>query len=307
MTDKETTKLFNKAFKNLKKDSGGRLLLMKALKSVGLENNVVNRYRLKKMTGWREVRGTSKTFYFNNGTNHTSMPLGPNAMAMGWKNVQHPSVYAIINSRTGRAYIGSSTRPDLRRAVHLYWLKNYWKWGCSNIFFGLKAIANDVIEFGVDSFYMDILKSCPGASNKELRDEERAIAKSVDSSLIYNRNDFSSNHAHSSRFTELEPEFAKLHEYYWSNRDELFKAETKYTKFLARKKARFAKLKENRAAGMYDNKTYFKLVKAHSDDYREKKHQIQTLRKKDADLRKLVRATSNELKKKYSESEVALY
>lgn len=131
-------------------------------------------------------RHTSYTLYGDD-LKTSSMQLGKRARKLGWEYVQQPAVYEIVCSGSGRSYIGSSTRPDLRRAVHLYWLKNYWKFHSSNVFFGNLAVAEDVKTYGVDSFYMDIVISAPGASSAELLKLEKDYLAKKARRKTYNR------------------------------------------------------------------------------------------------------------------------
>ncbi len=116
----------------------------------------------------------------------SSMPFDESTTALGWETIQQPAVYAIVCNETGRMYIGSSKRPDLRRAVHLYWLKNFYKWGISNVFFGSLKVAEDVITYGHEAFYMKIIKSMPDASTFELQHEEDKIIAQHDPAILYN-------------------------------------------------------------------------------------------------------------------------
>lgn len=172
----------NIASKNLIKDPFGKIRYNITLETAGLENSPYNRELLKKI-----VTAKTGVEQHNSTRSITSMKFGPKATKLGWDLIQQPAVYAIVNAHTGRKYIGSSTRPDLRRAVHLYWLKNYYRWGCSNIFFGCRDLAEDVEEFGVDSFHMEILKSMPGADNHELAVEENKILAKQKDETLYNK------------------------------------------------------------------------------------------------------------------------
>jgi hypothetical protein len=117
-----------------------------------------------------------------------SMQLGPKTSKMTWDQIKLPAVYSIVCKTSGRKYIGSSMTPDLRRAVHLYWLKNYWKWGCSNIFFGSKAVKEDVEEFGIGDFYMEILEQCPDAvTYMDMYQREWKWIEKCKPALLYNR------------------------------------------------------------------------------------------------------------------------
>jgi group I intron endonuclease len=98
-----------------------------------------------------------------------------------------PAVYGIVNRVTGRMYIGSSIRPDLRRATHLYWLNNVKTHGASNIFFGCKQLRKDLERHGVSSFYIQILEKFPiGTTSEELREAEDRHIKALPENMLYN-------------------------------------------------------------------------------------------------------------------------
>lgn len=136
-----------------------------------------------------KVRGGRALSYlqFGDELKTNSMQLGKRARKLGWELVQKPAVYEIVCSGSGRRYIGSSLRPDLRRAVHLYYLKNYWKFDSSNVFFANLELAEDVKKYGVDSFYMDILISAPDADSAELVKLEREYLSKLTRKKSYNR------------------------------------------------------------------------------------------------------------------------
>lgn len=157
------------------------------LKQLGFSNN---RYLVKHVRETARKNGlyTSRTGTIPEFFEHrvSSMPFDDKTTAMGWENIQQPAVYAIVCSATGRMYIGSSKRPDLRRAVHLYWLKNFYKWGISNVFFGSLKVAEDVIKHTHEAFYMTIIKSMPGATTLQLQEEEDKIIAKHDPEILYN-------------------------------------------------------------------------------------------------------------------------
>jgi len=114
------------------------------------------------------------------------IPLGPKALHLGWECMQNSAVYEIVCRPTGRRYIGSSTRPDLRSNTHLCNLKQYWKYSTSNIFFGNMSVKKDVERYGTDAFYVDIIESAPGASNAELLPLERQAIANTPKRKLYN-------------------------------------------------------------------------------------------------------------------------
>jgi cell fate (sporulation/competence/biofilm development) regulator YlbF (YheA/YmcA/DUF963 family) len=68
----------------------------------------------------------------------------------------------------------------------LHWLQRYWTFDNANSFFGCVQLGKDIRKYGVGSFYIDILKSMPGATNAELDAEQDKIVKGVDEKLLYN-------------------------------------------------------------------------------------------------------------------------
>lgn len=103
-----------------------------------------------------------------------------------WERVQTPAVYAIVCRPTGRMYIGQSKTPWLRRSVHLYWLKNFWRSDAPNVFFGNLKVRDDVMEFGPECFELVILRSMPDATTGELIAAETEERQSYPSDQLYN-------------------------------------------------------------------------------------------------------------------------
>jgi group I intron endonuclease len=148
-----------------------------------------------------------------------SMPMSQRIIDMGaegWEMMQTPGVYAIVCKSTGNAYIGQSLRPDLRRANHLYCLKNYKTWFSSNIYFGNSKIAADIEEYGVEDFYIDIIESLPGATKRELKDAEIAFLTLHGLSKCYNNKIDGNRDMNSTRtpFTETDAECKRIFDLY---------------------------------------------------------------------------------------------
>lgn len=87
-----------------------------------------------------------------------SMPFGPRAKTLPFEELKKPWVYEVVCRGSGRRYIGTSKKPYMRRAVHLFYLRNLDLETTSNVFFGNDKVAEDVALYGVDSFYMDVLE-----------------------------------------------------------------------------------------------------------------------------------------------------
>lgn len=149
---------------------------------------------------------------------NASMPVSDHVKALGWEVLQNPAIYEIVSKSTKRRYIGCSVRPDLRRAVHLYWLKNYWKWGNSNVFFGNIQLARDIEKYGVEDFYLNIIKSFPKETTiKELKLAEAEFMREHQIKKSYNRNDFSlaeKSIKHYTALCEIEPEVRKGYQHF---------------------------------------------------------------------------------------------
>lgn len=117
------------------------------------------------------------------GVSQRGMSYGPKMSKMSFNDRKTPGVYEIICKPTGKRYVGSSKRPDLRRAVHYFWLKNVNEDGLSNIFQNNREIAEDIKKYGPDAFYMEIVKQVPDASRKDLEAEEAEYMAKVEDKL----------------------------------------------------------------------------------------------------------------------------
>lgn len=303
MTTNTLDKQFCTAYKRLKTDQNGRLLLKDALEKAGIENTLANRYRLKRMTGWKEVR-VKKEYEIGN----LGMQVGQKTMMHDWDYMQTPSVYAIINKKTKRMYIGSSKRPDLRRAVHYYWLKNYWKFGCSNVFFGSLSLKKDVEKYGVDSFYLEILKSMPDANREELEFAEQEIIEKYLPKQLYNKTAHGDIHAKVHvGFYEIEPEFKKLADEYEKLSNQLASAELRHIKFKHNRVKNNREIVEQRRSGKITTEVAKQLTKKNSDETKVRIEQLNNLRKQTLELGQFINAETKKLIKKYKAATKPLY
>lgn len=122
--------------------------------------------------------------YRNRGS---GLRVGPKVAAMSWEDFKQPWVYELVCEPTGRRYIGAANRPDLRRAVHFYWLGNIDKVGASNIFRRLDRLKADVKQYGRDAFYLDVLERVPGWKGKcNLLPEEWKWMEHYGQDVVYN-------------------------------------------------------------------------------------------------------------------------
>lgn len=104
------------------------------------------------------------------------------------KNNSVPAIYELVCSGSGKKYIGSSLRPDLRHLVHKFWLNNWFKFGSSNIFFGHDVFIQDIEKYGVGSFQFNIISSHPEITSLELKKLEAEYISGFDKEDLYNIN-----------------------------------------------------------------------------------------------------------------------
>lgn len=139
--------------------------------------------------------------------NRESLTLSKKTKKLGWATIQSPAIYAVVNTKNGRKYIGASVRPDLRRAVHLYWLNNVSVYATSNVFFRIPDVEKDVNKYGAGVFEFEILKSYPrGTKLAEMVQEEQQIIANTPN--VYN-------------LPDLKSEISSI--YHFINRDEVAK------------------------------------------------------------------------------------
>lgn len=176
-----------------------------------------------------------------------SLPL---AEGVTWKMAQTPSVYAIVCEPSGNAYIGSSTRPDLRRAVHLYWLKNMWTPETSNVYFGNVKLHNDIKEHGVSSFRLHIIESMPDASLEELQVKEKAFLTKHGLSKCYNKTiDSNAPITADETWKDIEPELYAMSVDYWKKQKALLKDRVDYSELNSKSVKYIKQLNEDRKTG----------------------------------------------------------
>lgn len=232
----------------------------------------------------------------------SSMPFGPKALALGWQALKEPCVYAVVCKYTGNAYIGSSLTPWLRRAVHLYWLKNYYRYGASNIFFGSKKIAKDIQHHGVESFYFEVVQHMPGATSKEIRAAETAFLKLHGLSKCYNRWDIEEPHRASHVFFEVEPSFKELDMQVEAAFIDFKACRVSHHEYMLVKTEKRAVLLEKRRNKEITPKEYQLQYRKMSEEHRDKKRLLYKLY---ADYKVLKAKAKRELaalKKRYSEA-----
>ena len=220
--DEQTLQKLRAQFREYFKNGGGvynavgsRLLIHKSLCELGypLDSKYIRNVFLETANEFGLRTKSAKQHSVKAGTRPTeydSMKLGPKAHELGWELVQQPAVYKIVCEGNGRHYIGASTRPDLRRAVHKFWIKNPWKYGVSNIFFGNKQLWRDVQKYGWEAFHCDIIHSMPTATLAELHAVEQEEIDKAGPSKLYNYSEIKSSNKHFYRFSQLNPEFKKL-------------------------------------------------------------------------------------------------
>ena len=192
---------------------GACLVMYKTLKDIGLSDK--NRYyRAVLLEQAQRLKITTSSPYdkgFVSRVNRPeSMPLGPKTKELGWELTQQSAVYEIVCSGSGNRYIGSSTRPDLRRANHYYWVKQPWKYGISNVYFGNKKLWRDVQKYGYESFYCEIIHSRPGWTNEQLEVLEQEVIDKADKRKLYNTRLENKNQPRYEKFAALDPTLKKM-------------------------------------------------------------------------------------------------
>ena len=179
--------LVREALKDPVVDKFGYLIQYATLSKHGIDpTSWISRSLLKSMAEEMGVR-IKVTDAPKAGSRVGSMPFGPETLKMEFSDTQHPAIYAIICKGSGRMYIGVSKRPDLRRAVHYYWLKHIYTKGQSNIFHNKKQLIADLEKYGLDSFYMELVELLPhGLTRGEMIRAELDYMARIDRSKLYN-------------------------------------------------------------------------------------------------------------------------
>lgn len=143
------------------RDHDGYIMLKPTLEKLGQDYNggfYTAFARWLKRTGQFATHFRTGRGYTGQNGGVQSMPFGPRAKAMPFEEMKNPWVYEVVCSGSGRRYIGCSTKPYMRRAVHLYYLRNLDLQTTSNVFFGNEKVAEDVELYGPESFYMEVLE-----------------------------------------------------------------------------------------------------------------------------------------------------
>lgn len=140
------------------------------------------------------------------GIRDRSLQFSPNDKESGTSYCKTSAIYAVICRSSKRRYIGASTRPDLRRAVHFYWLKNYKTYNHANVFWGNPILAKDIEQFGIEDFYIEIVESMPDVSHEEFLMKEQQIINSYPKHQLYNVGIEGRNKA----LAAISPEFVEL-------------------------------------------------------------------------------------------------
>jgi hypothetical protein len=156
--------------------------------------------------------------------------LGPKASKMTWEEFTCPAIVEIVCKPTGRRLIAYTDTPNLRRATYFYNLRNIHTYNNSNVFFGCIPAIEDLKKHGIRSFYFEIVKSMPNASEEELKAARDKYMKKFKQEELYNKPAEPIGYA-KSIFAPIDPEMKKLEE----QRAVLYKhfreAEAYYKKF----------------------------------------------------------------------------
>lgn len=156
--------------------------------------------------------------------------VGPKAAKLTREKWKMPSVIEIVCEPTGRRLVAVTDRPDYRKSVYFFHLKNIMVYSPANIFFGSKMAVEDVEKHGIDSFYFEIVKTMPDDSSVQDLEKARAsYMKKFKPEQLYNRRKEKQGYARSI-FADIDPEMAKMEEKRVELRDKLMKVEERYNK-----------------------------------------------------------------------------
>jgi hypothetical protein len=236
-----------------------------------------------------------------------SMPFGPKAIELGWKALKEPCLYAIVCKYTGRAYIGTSESPWLRRAVHYYWLKNYFRYGSSNIFFGNLKLAADVKEYGADSFYLEVIEHMPNANAADLLKAETDFMVLHGLDKCYNKWHQGLPLKYRNSFMEIEPEYKALFDKGTAAYQDYDRYLMEHHEFIQEKNEQRKELKEMLKNGKITKDEFFKKTRSLSEEHNDRKAFHQKLYKEYKTLKAQAKKMLSELKIKYAKTKVPLY
>lgn len=176
------------------------------------------------------------------GERQSSGRYGPKTDKMKWETYIQPAVFEIVCEGSGRRYIGASLTPNMRKASYFFNLRNIKFFDRGNIFFGVKAIMDDLEKYGFDSFYFEIIKTIPGATQQDLDKALEKIIKKYPTEQLYNKRLSKIGYARSS-FTEIDDEMKQLEDKRAVAYAEMVKQEEIYKKVLAETRAEKTRLK----------------------------------------------------------------
>jgi len=116
----------------------------------------------------------------------------PMRMAPGLISPAHvnstPCIYAIICTGNGNRYIGQSTEAATRKNVHKFWITHSMRYDPANVFFGNTDIISDLQNYGIESFYFDVLERTPiDGTEEERKVREEFWIQKYDPSTLYNK------------------------------------------------------------------------------------------------------------------------
>ena len=164
---------------NYVRDRHDRVLLGKTSRKLGFSSSSLVHRMIKNVCKELKLHNYGWSANAPCAGNRAGMRVGPRVAKMAVRDFAMPGVYEIVCEPTGRRYVGSSSRPDLRRAVHSYWLRNPGRTGTSNIFAKNEDILRDIEKYGYEAFYFDIVELIPGATRHELMMAELKYMQSL--------------------------------------------------------------------------------------------------------------------------------
>ena len=203
--------LIKEALKNPPVDSAGQLNIKRVVLDLDLADNDSSRKLVREIAAGMGLKLVAKriTNGFIRYQSAQGMQIGPKSIHLKWEDFKLPAVYAIVCKGNGKMFIGSSVRPDLRRNVHYFYLRNTESGNNGNIFLTNEEIKRDIEKYGPDSFYMEIIQFFPKGTS---RAERQAIGASIMSKLPFDAtyNFYKKGYTRShKRETRQNPEYKK--------------------------------------------------------------------------------------------------
>lgn len=190
----------------------GRLVVTATLDKYGLSHSIKNITALK--NGFSE-KNKSTILHETAGLQFSEK----NKNEFTKDDFKRKVIYKLVCKDSARFYVGYCDNPYVSRATLYFYLKNYWKYSSSNLFFGVLKLKEDVMKHGLDSFYFDIIQFVDNNDKKEIIDLTESIIKSTDPEKLYNRS--SDERLCVSAFANIDKKSSKLVDEYLEVENEL--------------------------------------------------------------------------------------